>query len=126
MALQLHSTELLEIVSYGTIPLVLLLNGIKERKVMSQFFGKRIIAKVQGIMNGFLQRLYFAAVDVVAQVIPETPYECHIRIGVLQSEEVFTAYPPCIVLVLSVECIDKEGRALPIKVVDSEVVPLVG
>lgn len=77
-------------------------------------------------MDGFLQWLNLTAVNVVTEVVPETPNECHIRVGVFQTEEVFAAYPSGIVAVLSTECIDKEGRALPVQVVDGKVLPLAG
>lgn len=92
---------------------------------MTHFGCKRIVVEVKRIMYGFLQRFNLAAIDVVTQVIPETPNEGYIRVGVFQPKEVFATYPSRIVLVLSVQSIDKEGRALPVKVVYREVLPLV-
>ena len=69
-------------------------------------------------MNGFLQRFNLSRIEIVAQIVTKRPDECHVRVGVLQTEEVFTANPSVFIVVFPVERIDEERGAHPVDVVD--------
>lgn len=102
---------------HGNVSLLNVLYRVDERKVITEFFAQRIVAEEHGIVYGFLKWLNLSRIDVVAQIVAKRPHHGNVWVGVLQTEEVFTAYPSSLVVVLAVESINEERRAHPVDVV---------
>lgn len=115
---------LAEIPLHGNISALHIFDRVDERQVVPQRLAKRIVAEEDGVVYSLLQRLYLLRIEIVAQVIAKRPYYRHIRVGVAQAEEILTAYPPRVVVVLAVKRINKQCGSHPVKVVDVDVLIL--
>lgn len=103
---------------HGKVSLLEVVYGVDEREIVTEFFAKRIVAKEDGIMNGFLQRFNLSRIEIVAQIVAKRPDKGHVGVGVFEPEKVFTTNPSFFVVVLSVKSVNEERRAHPVDVVD--------
>ena len=61
-----------------------------------------------GIMARFLILFDFTSVKIVLKIVSKAPTTSHIRVGVLKSEEIITAYPSLFIPVSAVRCVDEK------------------
>lgn len=85
---------------------------------MTQHNTRRIVAVEDGIVEGTLQRLNLAGIEVVAHVVSETPDNGYVRVGVFQPKEIVTANPAPLVTVLASQRIFKQRDGPPVYIVD--------
>ena len=64
---------------------------------------KAVIAEKQGVVVGFLYRLYFLIVHIMRQIIAETETYRHIGVSITQTKELLTANPPLLIFKLTVQ-----------------------
>lgn len=76
-------------------------------------------------MKGFLQWLYLFAVAIGLQVVAEREAYRYIRVSVLQSKEILTAYPSVLIVETALECLYKCFRHHRVYVVDMDMLILV-
>jgi len=116
--------ELAEVSLHGNVAALHIRDRVDKREVVAEGLAERIVGEEDGVVDGFLQRLNILGIEIVALVVPERPHHRHIRVGVAQAEEIISAYPPRIVVVLALQRVDEEGRAHPVQIVDVDVLIL--